>query len=89
MLTQRFYRYTMSITDIVLQRIAEVQKLVGYLLDLNENVSNEAMIVKILARLNSKFNPIRLPSQSAKQSLVERVKVQGEINNLLSALKSS
>ena len=69
-----------------------MQKLVGYLSDLNENVSNEAMIVKILARLNSKFNPIRLPSQSvesAKQSLVERVKVQGEINNLLPALKSS
>ena len=53
-ITQRFHRYTMAPNDTALQHITKVQKLVRQLLDLGENVSNEA----INDRQNScKFDP--------------------------------
>ena len=83
-ITQRFHRYTMAPNDTALQHITKVQKLVMQLLDLGENVSNEAMIAKILASLNPKYNLFRSawdsvePARQTMLYLQERL-IQEEI----------
>jgi len=58
-LTQKFYEYKMEATDSVIQHISKVQNMAARLNDIGENVSDVAVMVKILAGLPSKYNALK------------------------------
>jgi len=57
-LTQKFHEYKMEATDSVIH-ISKVQNMAARLNDIGENVSDVAVMAKILARLPSKYNVLK------------------------------
>jgi len=58
-LTQKFHEYKMETTDSVIQHISKVQSMAARLNDIGENVSDVAVMAKILAGLSSKYNALK------------------------------
>jgi hypothetical protein len=58
-LTQKFHEYKMQETDSVIKHISKVQNMAARLNDIGENVSDVAVIAKILAGLPSKYNALK------------------------------
>lgn len=58
-LTQKFHEYKMEVTDSVVQHISKVQNMAARLNDIGENVSDVAIMAKILAGLPSKYDALK------------------------------
>lgn len=55
-LMQKFHEYQMDPTSTISQHIARVENMVRQLLDIGENISDIAIMAKILGSLSSKFH---------------------------------
>lgn len=58
-LTQRFHEYGMDQNDSVVQHVAKVRNMASALKDVDETVTDVAIMAKILASLPSKFNALK------------------------------
>lgn len=57
-LNQKFHSYRMSIDDSISQHITKVENMARQLKDLNENISDNAIMAKILGSLPTKYNAV-------------------------------
>jgi transposase InsO family protein len=78
-LMQRFHEYRMNTSDSVVQHIAKIQNMADQLADVGENVSNVAVMAKILSSLPPKYNALKTawdsvePARQTVDALQERL----------------
>ncbi|XP_071637522.1 uncharacterized protein [Temnothorax longispinosus] len=87
LLMEKFHKYQMGPTDSVVQHVAKVQNMAAQLTDLGENMSDNQIMVKILAGLTSKFSNLQTawdsvePGRQTVENLQERlIKEEGRLD---------
>lgn len=73
MLHERLYQYEMSPADSIAQHIAKVESLAKQLKENGKDISDTAIITKILSTLPSKYRSLRqawISLDSAKQTII-------------------
>lgn len=78
-MTQRFYSYQMSPTDLIIRHVSTVQNMARQLTDVGEKLSDAAVITKILSSLTGKFHIFKTawdsvdPERQTITNLLERL----------------